>query len=77
MPFSEYKKLYNLQFKNKFEETYRVIIYNQNVLEIQLHNTDNQQTYVMGINQFTYLTKEEFIDTYLGTKFISQTKHVD
>lgn len=68
MSFSEYKRLYNLHFNNRFEETYREIIYNQNVAQISSHNSQKERTYDMGINQFTYLTHQEFVDTYLGTK---------
>lgn len=66
MSFKEYKKVYNLKFRNKFEEAYRAIVYNENVLDMQVHNADTTQTYAMGVNQFTYLTRQEFIDIYLG-----------
>jgi hypothetical protein len=77
MSFTEYKKLYNLHFDNKFEETYREIIYNDNVVEIEKHNRQGNSTYTMGINQFTYLTKQEFVDTYLGTKIPTPYLPVD
>ncbi len=37
------------------------------MLLIQKHNADPTATYKMGINQFTGLTREEFVGLYLGT----------
>lgn len=33
---------------------------------MEKHNSDPSQTWQMGINQFSDLTKEEFVSTYLG-----------
>jgi hypothetical protein len=35
---------------------------------INKHNADSSQTYKMGINQFTVLTQEEFVNIYLDPK---------
>lgn len=77
MNFAQYKKLYNLHFDNKFEETYRETIYNTNVAEIQKYNKQKNRSYEMGINQFTYLTHQEFVDIYLGTKVATPEFPVD
>ena len=61
MSFKQYTKLYNLHFETKFEEKYREAIYNANVILIQAHNSLKNITYKMGVNQFTYLTQEEFV----------------
>ncbi|CAM6006364.1 unnamed protein product [Sphagnum balticum] len=64
-----------LQWKEKFgfkwtteEDAYRRLIYLKNVDIINKHNTDTTQTYKMGINQFTGLTDEEFVLTYLNPR---------
>lgn len=33
---------------------------------MEKHNSDPTQTWQMGVNQFSDLTKEEFVATYLG-----------
>jgi hypothetical protein len=33
---------------------------------MEKHNSDPKQTWEMGVNQFSDLTKEEFMSTYLG-----------
>lgn len=35
---------------------------------MKIHNADSTKTWKMGINQFSDLTKEEFVNTYLGEK---------
>ena len=39
-----------------------------NLMKIKAHNTDSSQTYTLGVNQFTDLTQEEFVQIYLNTK---------
>lgn len=62
-----------LQWKERYghkwsveEDTYRRLIYLKNVEIINKHNSDPSQTYKKGINQFTALTKEEFVSSYLN-----------
>ena len=43
------------------------MIFERNVANIEAHNADPSQTYKMGVNQFTILTQEEFVSTYLTT----------
>ena len=33
---------------------------------MERHNSDPKNTWKMGVNQFSDLTKEEFVETYLG-----------
>jgi C1A family cysteine protease len=66
--FEEFKNTYGLKFDSKFEESYRERVFKENVAKINAHNSRNDATYEMGINQFTHLTQEEFQNTYLGTK---------
>lgn len=42
-----------------------MMVYANNVALIDAHNADPTQTYEQGENQFTDLTKEEFVATYL------------
>lgn len=48
------------------EEIYRRRVFEENLLLIKKHNADPTATYKMGINQFTAMTKEEFVERYLG-----------
>ncbi|CAK92971.1 unnamed protein product (macronuclear) [Paramecium tetraurelia] len=59
-------------FKQKFqktytsaEEAYRRGIFEQNYAKILAHNADPTQTYQTGVNQFTDMTQDEFVATYL------------
>jgi len=45
--------------------------------KINQHNSRNDATYEMGVNQFTHLTQEEFASKYLGTKVPHSDAHVD
>ena len=42
------------------------MIFEKNLAEINRHNADETQTYKKGINQFTVLTQDEFINIYLN-----------
>lgn len=44
---------------------YRAYVYNKNVQQINLHNSDPTRTFEQGVNQFTDLTQEEFAATLL------------
>ena len=74
--FSEHKKTYGLVFDSVFEEKYRERVFAENVAKIEAHNAQNSD-YEMGINQFTHLTQEEFVETYLGTVVQSNNVVVD
>ena len=50
-----------------FEEAYREKIFLANLAKINLHNSNEYKTYEMGLNQFSALTQEEFVQQYLGT----------
>jgi len=49
---SEYQKVYSTQA----EEAYRYIIFMNNFVTIKEHNTNPDNTYTQGVNQFTDLT---------------------
>jgi len=77
MNFSEYKRAYGLNFDSAFEEKYRERVFAENVAKIAAHNAKNGNTYEMGINQFSHLTQEEFVEAYLGTVVPTSTVAVD
>lgn len=75
--FEEFKAQYGLKFESMFEEKYREVIFTENLAKINAHNAKNSETYEMGVNQFTHLTQEEFVNTFLGTKVNNVENVVD
>lgn len=65
--FEEWKAQYGANWAAS-EEDYRRIVFQRNVEKINKHNADKTQTYKMGINQFTAMTQEEFVNTFLDPK---------
>ena len=65
--FQSWKAKYNMKFDSMFEEAYREKIFLANLAKINLHNLNEHKTYEMGLNQFSALTQEEFVQQYLGT----------
>ena len=55
-------------YRSKAEEHYREAIYIRNAKSIAEHNRNPHKNYEQGINQFTDLTQEEFVQYYLTTK---------
>ena len=64
--FASWKAKFNMKFDSQFEEAYRERIFLENLKKIETHNLNEHRTYSMGVNQFTALTDEEFVQTYLG-----------
>lgn len=56
-----------MKFSSEFEKTYRERVFLANLANINAHNSKEERTYDMGLNQFSALTQEEFVQTYLGT----------
>lgn len=59
---------FKFQFNKKYEaveEAFRFKIFKENLNKINKHNSDSAQTYLMGINQFTDMTQDEFIQKIL------------
>lgn len=70
-PYAEYKayaKKFGKSIVNDVEIVYRAKLYENYVEEMRKHNADPSKSWKMGINQFSDLTKEEFVRTYLGEK---------
>ena len=64
--YREYLKKFGKQEPNDVEFMYRANIFKKFLIQMEKHNSDSTQSWKMGINQFSDLTKEEFINTYLG-----------
>ena len=72
--FESWKAKHGIKYENMLENSYREKVFLENIAKIKLHNSDEYRTYDMSINQFTALTDEEFVQTYLGT--IVPTKNI-
>jgi C1A family cysteine protease len=75
-PIDKAEKLVNyIQYLEKFhkpipaynELKYRLEIFSNFIEDMEKHNSDPSKTWKMGINQFSDLTKEEFVNLYLDT----------
>lgn len=58
--FEQFKKSFGRQYSAS-EETYRRTIFEENMKKIREHNARNDETYEMGVNQFTDMSQEEFV----------------
>ena len=65
--FQSWKTKFGVSYDSMFEDAYREKIFLENLAKMKLHNSNEHRTYDMGINQFSALTDEEFVQTYLGT----------
>lgn len=67
-PASDEFSQWKVKFESKFtsdEEVYRKGIFLKNLEEINHHNGLLGTTYKKGVNQFTVLTQEEFVEKHL------------
>lgn len=71
--FQSWKAKFGKKFDSLFEESYRERIFLENLAKINIHNANEHKTYEMGINQFSDLTQEEFVQQYLGTIVPTET----
>jgi C1A family cysteine protease len=65
--FEAWKAKHSISYGSQFEEAYREKIFLENLAQIEAHNSNEYRTYEKGVNQFTAMTQEEFVQTYLGT----------
>ena len=75
--FQAWKQKFNIKYESQFEEAYRERVFLENVAKINLHNINEHRTYSQGINQFTALTDEEFVQTYLGLIVPKEAMEID
>lgn len=71
--FQLWQSKYNAKFDSMFEQSYRERIFLENLAKIKLHNANEHRTYDLGVNQFSALTQEEFVQQYLGTIVPTET----
>lgn len=64
--FESWKAQHGVSYASQFENAYRERIFLENLAKIEAHNSNKQNTYEMGLNQFSAMTQEEFAQTYLG-----------
>lgn len=67
--FSTFKQVHKKQYENEYEETMRRQIFEVNVNYIKEHNlkyAKGEKSYYLGVNHFTDLTHQEFLQLYTG-----------
>lgn len=67
--FESYQKHFNKEYRTKSEALNRANIFANNIAKINSHNVrfmKGEETYSKGINQFTDLTEEEFLNQIQG-----------
>merc|ERR1711970_993384 len=69
--WSQFKADHAKVYSSPAEEALRLSIFAQNVAKIEEQNRSGQ-SWKSGINQFTDLTKEEFVSTYASGKIASR-----
>lgn len=62
-----------MTFESAIEDLYREKVFYTNLKLIKQHNSNPSRTYDMGLNQFSALTKEQFVYQYLKTSAPSAT----
>jgi hypothetical protein len=55
--FEQWKADFGFDFESK-EDSYRQMIFQKNLENINKHNSNPHATYTMGVNQFTHLTQD-------------------
>jgi len=63
--FESYKARFSKHYSDT-ENAYRQAIFSSNMKKISEHNANLSKTFTMGINQFTDVTQQEFVENYLG-----------
>ncbi|CAI9099960.1 OLC1v1036863C1 [Oldenlandia corymbosa var. corymbosa] len=66
--FKNWKEMYGHEYKDDVEQARRFEIFKDNLEFIQSFNKEGNHSYVMGLNDFSDLTFEEFISRYGGYK---------
>lgn len=64
--FTTFLSKFKKSYVNLDETTHRFRVFRENLRNIILHNSDFNQTFTMGVNQFTDLTAAEFRDLYIS-----------
>jgi KDEL-tailed cysteine endopeptidase len=64
--FTNFQERFEKRYDSMEEMETRFAIFRKNMINIIAHNTDANQNFTMGVNQFTDLTPEEFKMQYVG-----------
>lgn len=64
--FSDFQSKFNKKYESLEEFKNRYDIFKENVVEIYNHNKKENKTFTLAINQFTDLTRDEFIHYYVN-----------
>ncbi len=75
--FESWKAKHGVSFSTEVENAYRERIFLENFANINTHNSNEYRTYEMGLNQFSAMTQEEFVQTYLGTVVKEEAKNIE
>ncbi len=75
--FESWKSNHGVSYASEFENAYRERIFIENLAKIESHNSNKQNTYEMGLNQFSAMTQEEFVQTYLGVIATPETNTIE
>jgi C1A family cysteine protease len=63
--FESWKAKHTISFASETENIYREKVFHENLARIEAHNSQNDKSYEIGLNQFSAMTQEEFAQTYL------------
>ncbi|XP_051922215.1 LOW QUALITY PROTEIN: cathepsin L 2-like [Hippocampus zosterae] len=63
--YESWKVQHGVEFLGE-EDSFRRAIFEENMRVITEHNAKADATYKMGVNQFSAMTSDEFVSTYLG-----------
>lgn len=75
--FEEWKSIHQVNYLTDFENNYRAQVFLSNKAKIIEHNSNPLNTYKMGLNQFSALTDQEFIQQHLSQIKISSQQISD
>jgi C1A family cysteine protease len=64
--FSNFQANFNKRYNNLDELKRRFEIFRENIVEIYNHNKNENKTFTLAINQFSDLTRDEFINFHVG-----------
>jgi len=64
--FLEFEHRFNKVYETETERNRRFEVFRQNLAEIRQHNSQQDVSYIKGINQFADLTADEFRSIHLG-----------
>lgn len=62
MSFTEFLSVHGKQYGDQTEFNERMKIFQENLEYIEAHNADPKHSFKLGLNQFSDLTEEEFLD---------------